>query len=265
VLSSPGTVPAERPGTLEAFEHLEDRWVMSRLSNACSAVTAGIEGFSFQDSIAAAYGFAWNELCDWYLEAAKERLRDGDPVAQDIAYFCLDNLFRMLHPFMPFVTEELWSRTPGHRDYLMRASWPDPKFVDVGAEETFGEVMSIVEEVRGHRQAAGAPPRGGELFLEASTDRTVARLVARLAWVELADELREGTPLGAVPGFVSFPEGKGDSHRQAQLRKLTSDLEKTEAKLTNPEFRTNAPFDIVKKLEERAADLRAAIDRLSAK
>jgi Valyl tRNA synthetase tRNA binding arm len=125
--------------------------------------------------------------------------------------------------------------------------------------------MRIVEEVRGHRQAAGAPPRGGNLFLDASTDRAVATLAARLAWLELSsDEMSEGTPLGTLPGRVSFPEGAGDSRRQAQLRRLHTDLEKTEAKLANPEFRANAPFDIVRKLEERAAELRAAIDRLSA-
>jgi len=237
--------------------------------------------------MAAAYDFAWNEFCDWYLEAAKERLRAGDAAAQDIAYFCLDNLFRLLHPFMPFVTEELWSRTPGHSELLMRSRWPDAQFVDPGAEETFGQVTRIVEEVRGHRQAAGAPPRGGRLVLDASTHRTVAVLAARLAWVELVYDAHggasgagsarpdasrgdvppqtdKGTPLGAVPGSVSFPEGAGDSKQQAQLRKLKSDLEKTEAKLANPEFREKAPFDIVRKLEERAAELRAAIDRLSA-
>jgi valyl-tRNA synthetase len=137
--------------------------VLSRLSYACAAITAGVEAFTFQDSIAAAYSFAWNEFCDWYLEAAKERLREGDAVAQNIAYFCLDNLIRMLHPFMPFVTEELWSRLPGNRDFVMRAPWPQlqDRFVDPAAEESFGEVMRIVEEVRAHRQSAGAPPRGG--------------------------------------------------------------------------------------------------------
>ena len=263
VLSSPGTVPAERPGTLEVQEHLEDRWVMSRLSNACTAVTAGIEGFEFQDSMAAAYSFAWNEFCDWYLEAAKERLREGDAAAQDVAYFCIDNLLRLLHPFMPFVTEELWSRTPGHREFLMRAEWPHAQFLDIAAEETFGQVMRIVEEVRGHRQAAGAPPRGGTLFLEPSVDKTVASLAARLAWVELAEAIEEGTPLVAAEGRVSFPHGAGDSRRQTELRRLESDLAKTEGKLANSDFRTKAPPDIVKKLEDRAAELRSAIDRLS--
>jgi valyl-tRNA synthetase len=258
--ASPST---DEPPTSHA---LEDRWILSRLALASRTVATGIEDFKFQDSIAAAYAFAWNEFCDWYLEAAKDRLRAGEAAAVQVALYCLDNLMRLLHPFMPFVTEELWSRLPGKRDYVMRSSWPAASEApfDANAEETFGQVMRIVEEVRGHRQAAGAPPRGGKLLLDASTDRNVAGLAARLAWVELVDELSTGTPLGAVAGRVSFPEGAGDSRRQAELRRLRSDLDKTEAKLANPEFRANAPFDIVRKLDERAAELRAAIERLSA-
>src|SRR5487761_970475 len=200
VLSSPGSPTAVTPGTFEVQGHLEDRWITSRLMYACSTVTAGIETFAFQDSMAAAYAFAWNEFCDWYLEVAKERLRDGDPTAQDVVYFCLDTVLRMLHPFMPFLTEELWSRTPGHLDYLMLAPWPEPdgRFVDPEAEVSFGEVMTIVEEVRGFRQAAGAPPRGGSLHLEQPIDRAVAAIAARLAWVELVDEMEGGTPLASA-------------------------------------------------------------------
>jgi valyl-tRNA synthetase len=269
VLSSPGNPTAVIPGTFEVHEHLEDRWITSRLMYACSAVTAGIENFVFQDSMAAAYSFAWNELCDWYLEAAKDRLRAGDPAAQDVAYFCLDTVLRMLHPFMPFVTEELWSRTPGHLDYVMRAPWPEPdgRFVDPEAETSFGEVMTIVEEVRGHRQAAGAPPRGGSLHLEQAIDRNVATLAARLAWVELVDEMDGGTPLASVPARVSFPPGaadrrQADAKRDAERARLKSDLAKTEAQLAKPEFLAKAPQEIVRKLEDRAAELRAAIDRL---
>ena len=256
----------DAPSAPAAPRALEDRWILSRLSHANAAVTAGIEGFKFQDSMAAAYAFAWNEFCDWYLEAVKDRLRSGDAVAQGITVLCLDHVLRLLHPTMPFVTEELWSLLPGTRDFLMRATWPDLQSADPEAEETFAQVMAIVEEVRGHRQAEGAPPRGGKLFLDASTDRTVAELAARLAWTELsADAFDEGIPLGTLPGRVSFPVAAGDNSRtKAQLKRLMSDLEKTEAQLANPEFRANAPFDVVRKLEERAAEIRAAIDRLSA-
>src|SRR6266568_4645252 len=82
LLSSPGIQSSDRPGALEVQEHLEDRWILSRLSHACGVVTAGIEAFTFQESINAAYAFAWNEFCDWYLEAIKDRLRAGDIVAQ---------------------------------------------------------------------------------------------------------------------------------------------------------------------------------------
>jgi valyl-tRNA synthetase len=263
VLASAGSAPVAPEAAAAKPQAIEDRWILSRLSNAAEEVTAGIEGFKFQDSMAAAYAFAWNELCDWYLEAVKERLRAGDPVAQGIAVSCLDHVLRLLHPIMPFVTDELWSLLPGRRDFLMRSAWPALQSADPEAEETFGQVMAIVEEVRGHRQAAGAPPRGGKLFLDASTDRTVAALAARLAWTELSSHaFEDGVPLGTLPGRVSFPVAGDKSRNEAQLKRLNSDLEKTQAQLANPEFRANAPFDVVRKLEERAAETRAAIERL---
>ncbi len=263
VLRTPGLPPSDTPGTLEAREHLEDRWILSRLSAANRDITEGIENFKFQESINAAYGFAWNELCDWYLEAVKERLREGDSAAQDVAYFCLDNLFRMLHPFMPFVTEELWSRLPGGRDYVMRAAWPNlhDRYVDPESEQEFGTVIAIVEEVRGHRQAAGAPPRGGQLQLEGVSDK-IARLVARLAVVELVDDLQKGTPLAAAAGRVTFPAGAGDARRDRERKKLEDDLAKVEAKLDNSEFRDKAPAEVVAGLEDRAAAIRESLDRL---
>ena len=236
------------------------------MSAAARDITAGIESFTFQDSINSAYGFAWNELCDWYLEAVKDRLRDGDPVAQDVAYFCLDNLFRLLHPFMPFVTEELWSRLPGERDYLMRVGWPDlhDRFVDPGAEEEFQKVTAIVEEVRGHRQAAGAPARGGKLHLDRSSNDSIARLAARLAHVELVDVLdAQGTPLAVAPGRVAFPAGSGDARRDKERKRLADDLAKVEAKLANPDFQAKAPPEVVANLEERAVAARAALERLT--
>ncbi|HET7419653.1 MAG TPA: valine--tRNA ligase [Candidatus Dormibacteraeota bacterium] len=264
VLSSPGLPPSSPPGFLEAHEHVEDAWILSRLSYASTAITAGIDNFAFQDSINAAYAFAWNELCDWYLEAIKDRLRAGDAVAQDVVFFCLDNLFRLLHPFMPFVTEELWSRLPGPRDYVMRSEWPDlhGRFVDPAAEETFQQVMAIVEEVRGHRQAAGAPPRGGRLLLDGTVGGTVRELVARLAHLELVDELEQATPLAVAPGRVSFPAGAGDARRQKELERMEKDLARQEDRLANPAFREKAPAEVVADLEQRRDALKAAIERL---
>jgi valyl-tRNA synthetase len=263
VLSSPGVVSAQAPGIVERHQHLEDRWILSRLSYAADAVTAGIDRFTFQDSINAAYSFAWNEFCDWYLESVKERLRDGDVVAQDVAFYCLDTLLRFLHPFMPFVTEELWSRLPRREDYLMRNPWPEPQFADAGAEEEFQQVIAIVEEVRGHRQAAGAPTRGGELHLDGSITDSIAMLVARLAHVDLVDVLEaRGTPLAVVAGHVAFPSGSGNARREKETKQLEDDLAKVDLRLSNPEFLEKAPSEVIKNLEERAQGIRDALDRL---
>jgi len=107
-----------------------------------------------------------------------------------------------------------------------------------------------------------SPFAGGSLQLDEPIDRSAALLAARLASVEQVEDLEQGTPLATVPGRVRFPAGAGDRRRKADLKRLTEDLEKTEAKLANPEFRAKAPPEIVRKLEDRAAELRAAIDRL---
>ena len=167
---------------------------------------------------------------------------------------------------MPFVTEELWSRLPGERDYLMRAEWPDlhDRFVDPGAEEEFQAVMAIVEEVRGHRQAAGGPARGGKLHLDRSTNDTIAHLAARLAHVELVDVFdAQGTPLAFAPGKVAFPAGTGDARREKERKRLAEDLAKIEAKLANPDFQEKAPPEVVANLNARAEATREALDRLT--
>src|SRR5260370_8477768 len=96
----------------DELELIEDRWMASRLASAQREVTDGIEGFAFQDSMAAAYGSVWHEFCDWWLEASKERLRAGDKTPQAVARFRLTNLLRFLHPFTPFFTDELCSPPP---------------------------------------------------------------------------------------------------------------------------------------------------------
>jgi valyl-tRNA synthetase len=154
---------------------------------------------------------------------------------------------------------------PGDRAYLIRAQWPDlrDRFVDPGAEEEFQNVIWIVEEVRGHRQAAGAPPRGGELHLDRSVNDSVARLAAGLAHVDLVDAIEaRGTPLAAAAGRVSFPAGSGDARRQKEKKRLEDDLAKTEARLGNPDFQEKAPPEVISNLEERAQAIREALDRL---
>src|SRR6266852_1135624 len=251
----------------EALDLIEDRWIASRVASAQREVTDGIEGFAFQDSINAAYGCAWNEFCDWWLEAAKERLRAKDATAQAIAIFCLDNLMRLLHPFMPFLTDELWSRLPGKRDFAMRAQWPDElhSYVDGEAEVEFERLMETVNEIRSYRKTmAGVPAKGGAVQLTAAADPDWQRALSLLAQVAVVDELPPGKALGLSEGSVVFPTvAAADPAVIAKKRAdLQKELDRVQAKLANPDFRAKAPEAVIAEQEARAQELKAAIDRL---
>jgi valyl-tRNA synthetase len=265
VLNSIGAERLATPSP-EAVSSLMDRWILSRLQVAVEAATRGIEDFAFQSSVAALYDFAWHDFCDWYLEAAKPRLRDGDPAARAVSGHVLDVLFRALHPFMPFVTEELWHRLPGERDFLVRAAWPeaDARFSEPDAERQVAELIGLVEEIRAARRAAGAPPKGGRLLLESEMDGEALALVAEMARVEPVPQLSgPGLALTRAAVRVEFPVASGgDGRREGELKRLRAELDRVEAKLANPQFRAKAPADVVAKEEARAAELRDALGRL---
>ena len=250
-----------------ALELLEDRWILSRLAYAREAVTKGIEDFEFQDSMTAAYAFAWNEFCDWWLEAAKDRLRAHDATATSIALFCLQNLTRLLHPFMPFVTEELASRLPGADGFVMSSRWPEPlgHYGDGQAEVEFSELIATVEEIRSYRKTlTGAPHKGGAVKMLTDRGADWRRLLSSLAAVSVTDELPPGAALGLAAGSLVFPAvATADPAVTARkLAELQKELERIDSKLNDPEFLGKAPEAVVAKQRSRAEEIRAAIGRL---
>ena len=267
VLRDLGEGPLPTMPEPDELELIEDRWMASRLASAQREVTDGIEGFAFQDSMAAAYGSVWHEFCDWWLEASKERLRAKDKTAQAVALFCLDNLLRLLHPFMPFVTEELWSRLPGERDFIMRAPWPEDlhRYIDGQAEVDFERLMDVVNEIRSLRKTVpGAPAKGGAARLAEPIDPDWTRALSLLGLVAVVDELPPGKELALSDGGIVFPAvAAADpvfvAKKKADLQK---ELDRVQAKLDNPEFRAKAPEQVIAEQEARAGELRAAIDRL---
>src|SRR5207244_4245040 len=174
------------------------------------AIARGIEEFAFQDSINAASAFAGNEFCDWWLEAAKPRLKTADPVAQAIGLYCLDAVMRALHPFMPFVTEELWSRLPGERDFVMRSEWPDDagRYIDAQVELDFESLMAMVSEIRSYRKSvSGAPAKGGAVKLDGQRGNDLERIEAKLA--------NEQFMAKAPPEEIAKQQGRADELRAA--------------------------------------------------
>jgi valyl-tRNA synthetase len=269
VLKSSGS-EAPAPPKVDASSPIEDRWILSQLADTSERVTKGIEGFVFQGSMESAYDFGWHDYCDWYLEAIKPRLNEGDASAVSVANYVLDTLLKLLHPFMPFVTEELSSLMPGKNGYLMQSSWPADlsHYADSKVNAEFGgHLIGTVNEIRAYRTSIpGAPAKGGAVKLESDHGRDWDRVLAHLAKVTVVSELPPGRDFGLVEGSIVFP-AIAAADRSVTAKKaadLEKTLEATERQLANPEFRANAPFDIVRKLEERAAEIRAAIDRLSA-
>ncbi len=252
----------------DADLELMDRWILSRLYRTVETATRGVEEFAPQVAINDIYDFAWHDYCDWYLEAIKPRLRDGDPAARAVALHVLDVLLRLLHPFMPFVTEELWHRLPGDRDFVIRQSWPaaDPRFGDASAEARVEKLIALVDEIRRARQAASAPRRGGRLKLDQPWDPESAALAAELAGVELVEGLAgPGVSLTRVAARVEFPASGASPDAQATRQRLTRDLERSRARLANQDFLSKAPAAVVEKERLLAAELEDALERLSAR
>lgn len=237
----------EAPPTPEPDGELQavDRWILGRLNIAAARVGAGIDEFNFHAAVGAIYDFAWHELCDWYLEAAKPRLRDGDPAARAVAVHCLDVVLRLLHPFMPFVTEELWHRLPGERDYLVRAAWPvaDDRYLDAALADAFDRVREFIESVRAYE----GPERSFEPSWPAGS-----------AEAKLYDEL---VTQGGVRLRGKRPPAAA-ARSEVERKRVEQELDRLRQRLANPDFRANAPNEVVQKQEQRAAELEAALERL---
>ena len=259
----------------DADLHFIDRWILARLQTVIERASRGIEEFAPHVSVNALYDFAWHDFCDWYLEAIKPRLRDGEPAARAVALHVLDILFRLLHPFMPFVTEELWHRLPGDRDFVMRMPWPepDPRFADAGAEGQAATLIALVEEIRRLRPPSAGKHPSGRLKLEAPLAPEIAELAAELADVDLVDDLTGPaialTESAARVEFsgraVEAPAAGPDHLAQAAGReRLARELERSHARLASEDFLTKAPAAVVEKERARLAEVQEAIDRLDA-
>jgi len=268
---------AEPPGT-DALS-TADRWILSRLSGVIAEVDDLIEEYEFGKACEALYHFAWDELCDWYLELAKVPLTGTDDAAAErtrrVLGFVLDQTLRLLHPVMPFVTDELWSALTG-RDSVMLAAWPRYAFTDPAAEAEIESLMRLVTEIRRFRSDQGLRP--GQ------------RVPARLAGIESTrltahtDAIRSLLRL-TVPddGFAAsaslLAEGvtveldlAGTVDVEAERKRLAKDLaaarkdaQAMSAKLANEDFTAKAPAAVIEKTRQRLADAQADTARLESR
>jgi valyl-tRNA synthetase len=255
---------------------VEDRWIVSRLERLTERVTEELDDFRFSHAALDLYGAFWSELCDWYLELAKPRLyEDDNERVSGVLLWALERTLRLLHPVMPFVTEEIWSLMPEARGLLAVADWPaaDSSLIDEAAEAEIGRLIEAVTALRRYRDEVGAKPSApvrGRLVAEGYEG--VRDQLARLARFELVGEdPSNGDVLAtvAVPGggvqvlpSEAFDPGEAEQRRAARRKQLIAEIERAERKLANDKFVERAPAEVVAEERRKLEEYREALRRL---
>ena len=285
------------PALEEVQPHLElaDRWILSRLNASIRDVTRALEAFRFHDAADAVYRFFWSELADWYLELVKPRMR-GDAgeaskrAAQATLVEVLDQILRLMHPIMPFISEALWRRLPerstAREDSLIIARWPEPRsqFDDASAEATFDALTELIGSVRALRKEYDVPP-SAEIAIRVSNagvavkaalqaEERAVRRMARISEISFDGDAngKQGAHVVLKAGgdlFIALADlidiDKERVRLQGELERIQSQLRGTEAKLANANFVARAPAEVVQYERTKADSLRDQQNRLSEK
>jgi len=262
-------------GPLPAVDSLSaiDKWILSRLSETTTEYTTLLESYEFARACEVIYHFAWDDLCDWYLELSKEAFASGNAAAsQRVLGHVLDSLFRLLHPVMPFITEELWVTFTGG-ETLVTATWPtaDPAHVDPKSAALVSELQKVITEVRRFRNDQGVKPsqKIPGRFIAPSD---VAEYSSAMAFL-LKLELKDFTPsasveIGSIKVELDLSGTVDVVAERARLEKdlatAQKDMKTAEVKLGNEGFMAKAPANVVAEIKERMAATSADIERITA-
>ncbi len=278
----------------EANLSLPDQWILARLTQVTDQVAVALDDYKFNEAANAAYQFVWHEFCDWYLEAAKPALYDesqdaGRTAAKQVLWTVLRDTLVLLHPFAPFVTEEIWDKLPGTEGSIMQAAYPTPRqyVADqnrlVRAEKDMAFVVEIITGIRNIRGEMNIAPGIKLEAAVASALPAVRRtaeahqgLIVNLARLDRfqvrTDDHHTATAATAiVSDAVLLVELKGvvDFAREAQrlekeIGKVTRELTGVEKKLSNEGFLSKAPEEVVAEVREKKALMAEKLEKLSA-
>ncbi|RKO67691.1 valine--tRNA ligase [Desulfofundulus salinus] len=271
--------PAAAPG--REYHTLADRWILSRYQACVQEVTQFLEAYELGEAARVLYEFIWDEFCDWYIELVKPRLyraKDGRDraCAQDVLARVLRGAMELLHPFMPFITEEIWQRLPHQGRTIMQSPWPvyQPELRDERAEAEMAVLMEVIRSIRHIRSEMNVPPGKTADAILVVTDPDTRDLVQK--WpgyieglarcrVQVRPELEEIPPQaahGVARGVEIYVPLAGliDIDRElARLKKelaaVEKDLKKVQGKLGNESFLAKAPAEVVEKERAKEAEL----------
>ena len=264
---------------------LEDKWVLSRLNTLIREVTDNLEAYELGVASAKIYDFIWDTYCDWYIELTKTRLNGEDEAAklaaENVLCYVLLRIMELLHPFMPFITEEIWQALPHEGDYLITAKWPE--YQDAlhfpEAEAAMEAVKDAISAIRARRAEMNVPPsRKAQVVIVAAQPENYqmgAHFITRMAY---ASELTVQTAAPAdLTGMVTVAThdatiympmaelvdiAKELARIAAERKKAEENLQRIEAKLANESFTSRAPENVVNAEREKAEKARALIAKL---
>ena len=264
-----GDIEPGLPDTLT----LEDKWILSKFNSLARAVTDNLEKFELGLAVQKLYDFIWDQFCDWYIELCKARLQGEKAAdARRVLVFVMTRTLSLLHPFMPFVTEEIWQSLPHEGEALIRAPWPvyDEALAFPAEEKEMERVMDAIRAIRNRRAEMNVPPsRKAEVYVEtafADTFRTGAPFIQRLAsasavWVGESFEVPGAVKIVTADATIQIPMDELVD-RAAELARLSKEresvqkqLDGAQARLNNPAFTSKAPEAVVATARENAERL----------
>ena len=261
---------------------LADRWILSRYAQAVAGVTENMEKFELGEAARMLYDFIWGEFCDWYIELAKPRLYSkegatGRHTAQYVLGYILERTLRLLHPFMPFISEEIREHLPQADGSIVRAAWPalEPERIDEAAESQMNAVMDTIKAVRNMRAEMNVPlGRKGEVILQPASTELEKILAANLPFIKT---MATAEPVGFIPPGTAKPENavsrvisgveiylplkglidveKEIARMTKELQGLENELSRIEGKLANAGFLAKAPAAVLDQQRTRKAEV----------
>ena len=265
-----------------------DKWIYSQLNSAARDIKTAMEGYRFNDAASAIYSFFWNDLCDWYIEASKQKLLHGSDKEKNlqisILMDILEKSMRLMHPFLSFITEEIYQKLPNHDGDVIVQSYPEyDEALSFEAEVAEVEALKdIVKSIRSLRSNLQIPPEKKlKAVLRVSSDFPALALIkSELTFVSslvgagsfIVDERGEEDTKGSVPtsgaGYECFLFVRDAIDVDAEIKKLSAEIEKakkllesSEKKLSNPQFVNNAKAEAVEKERKKKAEAEEIIEK----
>jgi valyl-tRNA synthetase len=259
-------VPAAVKGGMPNPERIEDRWILSRLERTIASVTEKLDSYDFAHAAQEAYAFFWSELCDWYLEIAKPRLYEGEAEVSANLLWVLERTLALLHPLMPFVTEEVWSYHPSSEGHLAVHSFPraEESLFDAEAEAEVERGIELTRRLRTWREMVEAPA-ASQLSGRVEGEQP-QEFVGRLARFQFTGD--GGDPIAAVGPVKVLASAEIDAvavaaRLEKRREELRAEVARAEGKLANEKFVAKAPAELVEEERAKLERHRAELEELS--